>query len=118
MPTPNNKNLYAKARAKYSHMKHSAYKSSLVVSAYKKMGGTYSGKKPTTKDKGLKRWHAEDWRTQDGKKTYEGKKGKIFRPTKRITKNTPTTMSELSSIQKKKAIAEKKKKGRVTKYKK
>tara|TARA_R110001632_G_scaffold20288_2_gene60912 strand:- start:2296 stop:2646 length:351 start_codon:yes stop_codon:yes gene_type:complete len=116
MAEPTNKKLYAKAKAKYSSMKHSAYKSSLVVKEYKKMGGKYSGAKPTKT--GLTRWHKEDWRTQDGKKTYNGKKGKIFRPTKRITKDTPTTMKELTPAQKKKAIAEKKKKGRVTKYKK
>tara|TARA_R110002012_G_scaffold301050_1_gene501192 strand:+ start:202 stop:558 length:357 start_codon:yes stop_codon:yes gene_type:complete len=116
MPEPTNKKLYASAKAKYADMKHSAYKSSLVVKEYKKRGGKYRGKKPTSKDKGLKRWHKEDWRTQEGKKTYEGKKGKIFRPTKRITKATPTTMKELTPAQKKKAIAEKKKKGRVKKY--
>ena len=54
-------------------------------------------------------------RTEKGKKTYkEG--GTIFRPTKRITKDTPKTMKELSTSAKKKAIAEKKKKGRVKKY--
>jgi len=114
MPTPTNKALYAKSRAKYAGMKHSAYKSSLVVKDYKKRGGGYSGAKP--KNTGLKRWFKEDWKTQDGKKTYEGKKGKIFRPTKRITKATPTTMSELSPARKKKAIAEKKKNNRVKKY--
>ena len=115
MPEPTNKKLYAKARAKYSSMKHSAYKRSLVVKEYKKLGGKYSGDKP--KKKGLTRWFKEDWRTEKGKKTYkEG--GTIFRPTKRITKDTPTTMKELTPAQKKKAIAEKKKKGKVTKYKK
>mgnify|MGYP003654112412 FL=1 len=101
MPEPTNKKLYAKARAKYSSMKHSAYKSSLVVKEYKKLGGTYSGKKPTAKDKGLKRWHKEDWKTQDGKKTYEGKKGKIFRPTKRVTKDTPTTILKRKNLKRK-----------------
>ena len=114
MPTPTNKALYAKSRAKYANMKHSAYKSSLVVKEYKSKGGGYSGAKP--KKSGLTRWHKEDWKTQDGKKTYNGKKDKIFRPTKRITKDTPTTMSELSSARKKKAIAQKKAKGRVKKY--
>ena len=114
MPTPTNKALYAKARAKYSSMKHSAYKSSLVVKEYKSKGGKYSGAKP--KKTGLTRWHKEDWKTQDGKKTYEGKINKIFRPTKRITKDTPTTMGELSTKRKKKAIKEKKAKGRVKKY--
>ena len=117
MPEPTNKKLYAKAKAKYSDMKHSAYKSSLIVKEYKKMGGTYSGKKPTAKDKGLKRWHKEDWRTRSGSTTYK-KKGDIFRPTKRVTKDTPTTMSELTKKQKDKAEREKKNKGRVKKYKK
>jgi hypothetical protein len=115
MPEPTNKKLYAKAKAKYKDMKHSAYKSGLVVKAYKKMGGTYSGKKDS--GKGLKRWFKEDWRTEKGKKTYkEG--GTIFRPTKRVNKKTPATMSELSAKQKKKAIAEKKATGKVKKYKK
>jgi len=115
MPEPTNKKLYAKARAKYSSMKHSAYKSSLVVKEYKKQGGKYSGAKPKTT--GLTRWHKEDWRTQDNKKTYEGKKGKIFRPTKKITNKTPTTMKELTPAQKKKTIKKKKEKGKVKKYK-
>jgi len=115
MPTPTNKSLYAKAKAKYSSMKHSAYKSGLVVKAYKKMGGKYSGDKP--KKKGLTRWFKEDWRTEKGKKTYkEG--GTIFRPTKRVSKETPTTMKELTPAQKKKAIKEKKATGKVKKYKK
>mgnify|MGYP003660182280 FL=1 len=114
MAEPTNKALYAKARAKYANMKHSAYKSSLVVKEYKKNGGKYSGAKP--KKTGLTRWHKEDWRTQDGKKTYNGKKNKIFRPTKRITKDTPKTMGELTKKAKAKAIKEKKMKGRVKKY--
>ena len=89
MPEPTNKKLYAKAKAKYSDMKHSAYRSGLIVKAYKKMGGTYSGEKP--KKKGLSRWFKEDWRT---------------------------AMSELTPAQKKKAIAEKKATGKVKKYKK
>ncbi len=104
MPTPTNKSLYAKAKAKYSSMKHSAYKSGLVVKAYKKMGGKYSGKKDDSK--GLGRWYKEDWRTEKGKKTYkEG--GTIFRPTKRVNSKTPTTMKELTPAQKKKQLKKK-----------
>ena len=114
MAEPVDKAKYSKAKSKYKDMKHSAYKSGLIVKEYKKMGGRYSGKKP--KD-GLSRWFKEGWRTQDNKKTYQ-KKGDIFRPTKRITKKTPTTMSELTPVQKKKAIKEKKATGRVKKYKK
>ncbi len=115
MPEPTNKALYAKAKAKYSSMKHSAYKSGLVVKEYKKNGGKYSGKKDDKK--GLSRWFKEDWRTEKGKKTYkEG--GTIFRPTKRVSKKTPTTMNELTKKQKEKAIKEKKATGKVKKYKK
>lgn len=110
-----NPSLYKKARDKYKNLKHSAYKSGLVVKEYKRLGGKYGGKKP--EKKGLSRWFREKWRTQTGKKTYQ-KKGDIFRPTKRITKKTPTTMSELSKKQKEKAMREKKKTGRVKKFKK
>ena len=47
MAKPANPSLYAKAKAKYKNMKHSAYKSGLVVKAYKAMGGNvakYYGK--------------------------------------------------------------------------
>ena len=115
MPEPKNKTLYDKIKKKYSKMKHSAYKSGLIVKEYKSQGGKYEGKKPTKT--GLSRWFKEDWRTQTGSTTYK-KKGDIFRPTKRITKKTPTTMSELTKKQKTTAQKEKKKSGRVKKYKK
>ena len=101
--------------------KHSAYRSSQFVKQYKTaFKKKYGSKEPytgTKTKKGLTRWHKEDWRTEKGKKTYkEG--GTIFRPTKRISKKTPATMSELTPAQKRKAIKEKKTKGRVSKYKK
>ena len=117
MPEPKNKALYNRIKAAVvkKNPKHSAYSSGLIVKKYKAAGGTYSGSKP--KKKGLSRWFKEDWRTEKGKKTYkEG--GTIFRPTKRITKDTPTTMKELTPAQKKRAIKEKKATGRVKKYKK
>jgi hypothetical protein len=117
MPEPKNKALYNRIKAQVvkKNPKHSAYRSGLIVKKYKAAGGTYSGSKP--KKKGLSRWFKEDWRTEKGKKTYkEG--GTIFRPTKRVTKDTPTTMKELTPAQKKRAIKEKKATGRVKKYKK
>lgn len=114
MPEPSNKALYERIkRSVYAkNPKHSAYRSGQLVKQYKQAGGTYKGKKPTT---GLTRWYKEKWRTEKGKKTYkEG--GTIFRPTKRISKATPTTMSELSKKRKTKAIREKKTTGRVIKY--
>ena len=103
------KELYKRVKREIyaKHPAHSAYRSSLVVKTYKDRGGRYKGAKP--KD-GLTRWHKEK-----GKETYkEG--GTIFRPTKRVSKDTPTTMGELTETQKKKAIEEKKATGRVKKY--
>ena len=114
MAKPTNQKLYDRIKAKVykDNPKHSAYRSGQIVSQYKKAGGTYEGKKPTG---GLTRWYKEDWRTEKGKKTYkEG--GTIFRPTKRITKDTPKTMGELTKAEKAKAVKEKKTKGRVKKY--
>ncbi len=117
MPKPTNQKLYDKVKAEIVKKvpKHSAYRSGLIVKEYKKRGGKYEGAK--NEKKGLSRWFKEDWRTQSGSKTYK-KKGDIFRPTKRVTAKTPTTMSELTPAQKKKAQAEKKATGRVKKYKK
>jgi hypothetical protein len=109
-----NKKLYEKVKKElYAEIpKHSAYRSGLLVKLYKKRGGKYSGEKPKG---GLTRWFKEDWRTEKGKKTYkEG--GTIFRPTKRINKNTPKTMGELTKTEKAKAIKQKKTTGRVIKY--
>ncbi len=115
MSKPKNQKLYDKVKKElYAEMpKHSAYRSGLLVKLYKKRGGTYEGKKDDKK--GLSRWFKEKWKTQDGKTTYK-KKGDIFRPTKRITKDTPKTMGELSKKDKEKAMKEKKQKGRVKKY--
>ena len=65
----------------------------------------------------LKRWFKEDWRTPKGKKDYKGGEN-TFRPTKRISKDTPTTWSELTPGEKRRAQIEKNTKGRVSRYKK
>jgi len=120
---PKDQTMYNRIKASVykTNPKHSAYRSGQIVkkykAAYKKKygnGSAYTGTK--TKD-GLTRWYKESWETEKGKKTYaEG--GTIFRPTKRISKKTPATMSELTKKQKASAIKEKKSKGRVGKYKK
>ena len=64
----------------------------------------------------LKRWFQEDWRTPSGKKGYtKGDKG-IFRPTKKVSADTPKTYSELSKADIAKARKERRTKGRVSKY--
>ena len=57
--------------------------------------------------------------TVDGpsKKDYRGGEN-TFRPTKRISKDTPSTWSELSRGERRRAQIEKNTKGRVSKYKK
>jgi len=65
--------------------------------------------------KNLNRWFLEDWRTPGGNKDYsEGEN--TFRPTKKISKDTPKTWSEVTPASKAKAQKEKNTKGRVTKY--
>ena len=46
--------------------------------------------------KNLRRWFEEEWETPSGKEDYsEGEN--TFRPTKRISKDTPSTWSELTA---------------------
>lgn len=93
--------LYRKARKKAdeTYKKNSAYKSMFIVSTYKKLGGRYSGKK---ENKGVKRWNNEKWIQvipflESGKKIAcgFGSDSKGCRPSKRVDKETPTTIQEL-----------------------
>lgn len=83
------KELYEKVKkqADMIYKKSSAYKSGYIVKEYKKLGGRYSGKKPI--NKGLNRWYKEKW-TDVGGQSYP-----VYRPKKRITKETPLTVSEI-----------------------
>jgi hypothetical protein len=84
-----NMDLYNKAKqiADETYSKPSAYKSGFIVKKYKELGGTYSGKK---ENKGIGRWMKEEW--QDiGNQEYP-----VYRPTKRITKDTPLTPAEIA----------------------
>lgn len=88
MPKPTNPSLYEKVKreADAIYEKPSAYKSGYIVKTYKERGGKYAGKKENT---GLSRWYVERW--QDvGNKDYP-----VYRPTKRITKDTPLTKDEI-----------------------
>lgn len=64
----------------------------------------------------LRRWFKEEWRTLSGDKDYS-KGDRSFRPTKRVSKDTPTTASELTEYEKRKGREEKRKKGRVSRWK-
>ncbi len=55
----------AKAKAKMGG-KHSARAMQLATKYYKDSGGSYEGKKPSSKDNKLKKWGKEKWQTKDG----------------------------------------------------
>ncbi len=121
--TPTDMKLYNRTKKKlYKKIpKHSAYRSGLLVQQYKKNFTEKYGKKKQpykgnlTKKRGLKRWFAEDWRNQRGEIGYKYKND-VYRPKKRITKNTPKTFKELNKKQIKRARTEKYRKGRVLKF--
>jgi len=102
MPIPANPILYEKAKVEIfkKYPKNSAYRSGALVKLYKSLGGEYIGEKKNT---GLTSWFKEEW--QDiGKKEYP-----VYRPTKRINKQTALTASEIDKKQLKKQIALKQK---------
>lgn len=114
--------LYEKVakQIKKKYPKHSAYRSGLLVKEYKKQfSAKYGNKKqPYTGKKGkgnLSRWFKENWTNQRGETGYK-KKGDVYRPNKRVTKDTPKTFKELSKKDLEKAKKEKKEKGRVKKF--
>jgi hypothetical protein len=63
----------------------------------------------------LKRWFKEDWQTPSGSKDYSDG-DVVFRPTKKVSKDTPKTYSELSPSDIAASRKERKAKGRVSKY--
>jgi hypothetical protein len=80
--------------------KPSAYKSMWIQREYKKQGGTYT---EDGKERKLERWADEEWKDV-GNKDYP-----VYRPTKRINKDTPLTVAEISPSNLKKQIALKQK---------
>ena len=100
---------------------HSAYRSGTVVKRYKeafkrKYGeklSPYVGKKPKTT--GLPRWFKEDWKSDSGKYRYTSKSS-VYRPTVRVTSQTPLTFAELSAKRLRRAKIEKARRGRVSKF--
>lgn len=89
MPKPLNTALYAKAKkiADLVYDRPSAYKSGFIVKKYKELGGTYGD---DGQEKKLKRWFSEKWTNVGGSLAYP-----VYRPTKRVSKNTPLTQREI-----------------------
>ena len=115
MSNVKNKKLYEEVKKEIykTYPKHSAYRSALLVKTYKERGGQYEGRK--NKDEGLSRWLRETWRSDKGSVGYDHKNS-VYRPTKRITKDTPTTFDELSKKQIERAKREKARTGRVKRF--
>ena len=118
-PEPADKKLYAsvKSRVIKSNTTHSAYRSGTIVKQYKaayirKHGKSKKPYKGEKGDTGLERWFKEDWRNQRGGVGYK-KPGDVYRPTIRINSKTPSTFSELSKSEIRRAMAVKESTGRV-----
>lgn len=115
---PVNKSLYKYVKRladKKFLSKTGVYKSSWIVREYKRRGGKYSGKRPSYKSSGLRRWYKERW--IDLNRPIRNSKGKIVgykscgrksaklrskgsyplcRPSKKVTLRTPKTVKSLS----------------------
>ena len=122
MPLPKDESLYEKIKKEIytKYPKHSAYRSGLLVKKYKeeyqkkhKNNNAYIGEKK--RSEGLNRWFEEVWLNQRNEIGYK-KKGDVYRPTVKVSSKTPTTFQELRTSQIKKAMKEKKEKGRVKKF--
>ena len=124
MPSvPKDSELYENVKKEIykKYPQHSAYRSGHLVREYKekyaeKYGdkvSAYKGEK--TKKKGLSRWFKEKWSNQRGKSGYRYKSD-IYRPTIRVTDDTPVLLQELTDEQLKMAREEKYRKGRVHKF--
>jgi hypothetical protein len=75
--------------------KHSAYRSGAYIKLYKNLGGEFI---EDGSDKPLKRWFKEEWEDV-GDKEYP-----VYRPTKRVNKDTPLTIDEIDKEDLKKKI--------------
>jgi hypothetical protein len=95
MPRPKNEYLYeqVKKRIMKSYKKPSAFASGAIVKEYKRLGGKYE---KDEKEPKLKRWFEEKWVNvnplinKNKPDAYP-----LFRPTKRVSKNTPTLLQEV-----------------------
>jgi hypothetical protein len=89
---PTNPQLYqqVKKRADQVYAVPSAYKSGWIVKTYKSLGGTFRNDHRT---RSLRRWFQEKW-VDIGHKAYP-----VYRPTRRISKKTPLTVSEIDPEQ-------------------
>ena len=98
---PINKKLYEKAKEIVypQYKKPSAYRSGAVIKKYKELGGKFK----EAGERKLKRWFEEEWK-DIGNKEYP-----VFRPTKKVSQETPLTPEEIDPENLKLQIEEKQK---------
>ena len=113
---PLDKELYDKLKKEIweQYKVPSAYRSAQLVKRYKEAGGKYSGDKD--KDEGISRWFREAWMSDKGTTNYPHKNS-VYRPTVRITKDTPATFAELTP-EELRAKSMKAREGKVDRFKK
>lgn len=101
--SPSDRDLYQsiKARLYRERPTHSLYRSAELVRRFKDAGGRYTSKKPRSGGE-TARWFKEEWIRvvpflESGKRIEcgAGAGGKACRPTKKIDKDTPSTIQEL-----------------------
>jgi hypothetical protein len=82
--------------------KHSARAMQLATQIYKRKGGGYSGKKPSSSDNSLKHWGKQKWRWSGGKKGSG-----VYLPEQKILakKKTASGRAELAEAGEKKSEA-------------
>ena len=111
MAIPLDKEIYEEVKNYVNtiYKKPSAYRSGAYVKLYKQMGGRYKedSKKKTIDDFPLARWFAEDWQDVNPSKTKTSYP--VYRPTKKVSENTPKTVSEISKERLKEQSKEKQK---------
>ena len=97
MPIPIDKSLYNKVKeiADNVYKKPSAYKSMYIQKLYQKYGGEYEDDGSERK---LSRWMKEEG------KDYGNKEYPVYRPSKKITADTPLLVSEIDPTNFKKQI--------------
>ena len=86
------KDLYEKVKREvYAKMQtHSAYRSAQVIKEYKKQGGLFH---EDHKERKLTRWFKEEWKDVNPNKTKDSYP--VYRPTVRVSKDTPLTYNEI-----------------------
>lgn len=84
--------------------------------AYKQPSSPFNRVRKTKEGLALKRWFKEKWQTPKGKEEYSPGDSGTFRPTVKVSADTPDTYSELTPADIAAAKEERRRTGRVKRY--